>query len=213
MKTKFELLCLLLLCVLQAGCFAPQSGVADFQRLWAFEGEPEKGDLVLTFFRVDLGDAIMIEFPSGKTLLVDTGLGTRVGHILNYCQARSIKSLDGLMGTHPHMDHIGAVEEILEALPTAKYLHNGLTNEAGFFVDAMAAVWDRKIPQQILRRGDSLNDLAGPGVDVEVIYPDERGISLRNDLNCASIVLRIEHGKIRILLTGDCEHLEEKRLH
>ena len=65
---------------------------------------------------------------------------------------------------------------------------------------------------RILRRGDNLDELAGAGVDIAVLYPDERAIVRRSDRNAGSIVLRVAHGDVAFLLTGDAEKDEEKHL-
>jgi len=44
------------------------------------------------------------------------------------------------------------------------------------------------------------------------LYPDEAALTMSSDPNCGSIVLRVSHGDVVFLLTGDAENREESRL-
>ena len=194
------------------GCAGPTTTTDDFEALWKLGGEPKPNDLVLTFFQVHLGDAILIETPAGKRVLIDTGFGGRIDDILNYLRFRKIDQLDGLIITHPHMDHHGATDQIFKAVKIKQFVYNGQHNESQAFIDSMNVVWDAKTPRTIPHRGDDLSPLFGQGIEARVLYPDERAISLRNDLNATSLVILLQHEQVRALLTGDAEAPEEQRL-
>jgi beta-lactamase superfamily II metal-dependent hydrolase len=194
------------------GCAARHpGGVDDFRRLLA-AGEPAPRDLVLTFFEVGIGDAILVEFPSGRTLLVDAGIGWRADHILNYLAARGIEGLDGLLLTHPHLDHYGGMERIVQAVPVGTFYHNGARSGSHRLERLDEALALHGVARRVVRRGDRMDDLAGEGATIEVLYPDAEAMAGGGGHNRGSIVLRIVHGSRRFLLTGDAERNEEKRL-
>ncbi len=198
---------------LLTGCAGPHPRrVSDFQNFLIARGRVPAGALVATFFEVGLGDAILLEFPSGKCLLVDAGVGWNTCSILNYLKARGITQLDGLLLTHPHRDHYGGMKEIIEAVPVHKFFYNGVDTGGGPYTELVEALKSKGIDRTVLRRGDDLSGIFGPGVRIEVLYPDEKGLTLRSDPNAGSIVLRIKHGSITFLLTGDAENTEEARL-
>ncbi|MBX3466096.1 MAG: MBL fold metallo-hydrolase [Planctomycetes bacterium] len=204
--------CLLLLAP-SVGCTGVQRlGAREFHALLHDGGSPGPGDLVATFFATTLGDAILLELPSGATLLVDAGVGWQVGSILRYLEARGIGRLDGLLLTHPHMDHYGGMRALVEAVPVGAFYCNGVSAGTSAYAALEAALAGRGVPTRALRRGDRLDDLTGPGATIEVLYPDEPALSLRDDLNCGSVVLRVTHGRQRLLLMGDAEAEEEERL-
>jgi competence protein ComEC len=196
-----------------AGCASGHPAtVADFRDFLLVRAPVAEPVLVATFFETGLGDAILLEFPSGSCLLIDAGVGWYSRFILNYLAARRIEKLDGLLLTHPHRDHYGGMKEVIEAIPVHRFFHNGVAPSREDFAELREAVRSRSIPETVLRRGDELTGLSGLETRVEVLYPDEKALTLRSDLNGGSIVLRVTHGGVVFLLMGDAEDLEESRL-
>jgi competence protein ComEC len=211
-----RLLPILVLLIAASGCpgYHPL-GVDDFKSLCSKGGEPPPKALVLTFFETGLGDSVLVEFPSGRTLLVDAGIGWFSPAILNYLESRGARQLDGLLLTHPHMDHFGGMKAIVDSIPVSRFYWNGARDTSSGFEALEQALSARNVPRTVLRRGDNLDGLAGEGVSIEVLYPDEQaftGHSASFDANRGSIVLRITHGSSVFLLMGDAEHDEDKRL-
>lgn len=109
------------------GCAARHPADLDsFRRLLEAGGEPPAETLIVTFFEVGVGDAILVEFPGGQTLLVDAGVGWYVDSILTYLEARGIERLDGLLLTHPHYDHYGGMPRVAETVPVEVFYSNGV---------------------------------------------------------------------------------------
>lgn len=78
-------------------------------------------ELALHFIDVGQGDAALIEFPDGKTLLIDGG-GEESDALLRYLRALKIDTLDYLLLTHPDSDHCGGLSDVLE-LFGAKHIY------------------------------------------------------------------------------------------
>ena len=76
----------------------------------------EEGTLRLHFLDVGQGDCSIIEFPDGKTMLVDGGDGAErtATTILRYLNALKIKKIDYLLLTHADSDHCGGLDTIVE---------------------------------------------------------------------------------------------------
>lgn len=201
---------LLFLCI--GCCSRNPASLQDFKDFLAVNGAPASHELGLTFFEVGLGDAILLEFPNRKTLLVDAGVGWHVDHIVNYLNARGIKHVDAMLLTHPHYDHYGGMDEFLKQVEVKQFLYNGVHNPAGKYQAVLGMLDERKLPRRVLRRGDNLPGLSGQDVDIEVLYPDDEALAMRSDQNGRTIVLRVTHGDVVMLLMGDAEKLEEKRL-
>ena len=196
-----------------AGCASSRISYPDeFREFLRVRGPVPENALLVTFFEVGLGDAVLLEFPSGKRLLVDAGIGWYVQSILNYFRARTINELDGLLLTHPHRDHFGGMKEIVEALPVRRFFYNGVDPGNKEYSGLLETLHSKRIPLTVLRRGDELTDFEGPETRVEVLYPDEKALTLRSDFNGGSIVLRVTYGHTTFLLTGDAENPEEARL-
>jgi len=207
------------LCLLVAagsiGCSSAPS-VGDVRGFLAKARTPTEGSLVVTFFPTGIGDAILVEFPNGSTMLVDAGVGWKAHQITRYVAARQIEKIDVAVVTHPHLDHFGGIEKVLEDVRVDRLFDNGIITKSFRLDDMDAAVDALAIPRSALTRGDVLTDLFGGEVHVDTLLPDEeRRDAARKPLgdeNRGSIVLRLVHGSHRILLTGDAEHGEEDKL-
>jgi hypothetical protein len=73
----------------------------------------------LTIHHIDVGqgDATLIRVPNGKTVLIDAGnTGKGRSAIVPYLNALGVTSLDYLIVSHYHADHIGGVDEVIDAL-------------------------------------------------------------------------------------------------
>ncbi|MEM7231552.1 MAG: MBL fold metallo-hydrolase [Planctomycetota bacterium] len=203
----------LLIFGLLSGCAARHPAtVADFRELLVTRGPTTDSSLVATFFEVGLGDAILLEFPSGKSLLIDSGIGLYSQFILNYLEARGIEELDGLLLTHPHQDHYGGMKDLVESIPIGRFFHNGAVSSAGAYSRLQEAIASKGIPDTVLRRGDALPDFGDASTRIDVLYPDPDAFEVRGNANCGSIVLRVTHEDVVFLFTGDTENKEEARL-
>lgn len=201
------LLPLLLLLAHAAGCAALHDlEEEDFVRLRA-RSAARAGELVATFFPCELGDALLLELPGGRTLLVDAGVGWEVEQLLAYLRARGIARLDAMLLTHPHLDHYGGMDEVLAQVEVGEFLHNGVRSDAGAYAALEEALAARGVASRVVRRGDRLD--LDPDVTIDVLYPDPGAFERRSDHNAGSLVLRVTHGATRLLLMGDAEHEAE----
>jgi competence protein ComEC len=215
------------LLVLLAGCgLSTRTAPDDLLRIAS--GDADRipgGNLSITFFETGIGDAFLLELPSGKTLLVDAGIGWHAGQILDYLRARGIARLDGLLLTHAHIDHYGGMERIVRELPVGVFYSSGVPGSGGYH-RLWKALEERGVAVRVLRRGDCLEELCRPAVpggglvtaagspalSLETLYPDSRAVEAGGGLNRTSLALRLTHGSLRFLLLGDCEWPEESRL-
>ena len=82
------------------------------------EPEPEPAtltDLVVKFVDVGQGDASIIEFPDGKTMLIDTPRG-KADTVMATLRADGRPTIDWLVATHPDADHIGGLDSVISSM-------------------------------------------------------------------------------------------------
>jgi competence protein ComEC len=151
---------------------------------------------------VGQGDAILVQH-GRSAVLVDTG--SAGSGVVGELRRLGVSRLDVLVGTHAQEDHIGAMPEVLAALPVGLVLdgRDGVRTDGDALIDAAIAARGarRIVPDagQVLR--------AGP-VELRVLSPSHRpdGPSVTGeDPNDRSIVLDVRAQGIRALLTGDAE--------
>ena len=171
--------------------------------------------LKITFFDVGQGDAILLQFPGAKTMLVDTGpaddfqdAGKWV--IEPYLQREGISKIDALVITHPHRDHYGGAAHLLRHCRVEKLYdsgYHGRPEEPLKYFDVADSLGLHRAP---LRCGDILLDFA-PAL-IFVLNPDSTVNQHVHNANDASVVLKVVFGGTQVLLTGDAEQPVEKAL-
>lgn len=168
------------------------------------------GNLIVTFLDVGQGDSISVRLPSGKMVLVDAprGFGKRnTGSVvLAELQREGYLSLDSVIVTHSDTDHSGGLEQVLGALPTAKFLFNKRFEASPIVVALSGAVRGRGGKPVPVSKRMYWDD--GPA-RVEVI-PLGGWCRERCKENDQSLVTRIRFAGCTVLLTGDIEHGSER---
>jgi competence protein ComEC len=164
---------------------------------------------------VGQGDATLLQFPNGNSLLVDAGgrpgsfdIGGRV--VTPAVWALGVRTLSWLAITHPDLDHIGgsvtvaedlAPREIWEGVPVPRDPDVGRLRQAA---DARGIAWRRVLAGARL-------DIGGR-VSIEAVHPPEPEWERQRSRNEDSMVLRIRYGVVDALLTGDAGQEFEGRL-
>ncbi len=155
------------------------------------------------------GDSILIRTPANKTILIDAGDGDV--NVPKLLEGLGVTGLDLVIGTHPHADHIGGMDDVLDALPVKNYLDNGLPHTTKTYDGVMERIEAKEITYKSGLLGMKFN--LDDGAVLEVLFPD--GVKLkdtRSDLNSNSVVTRLTHGDSCFLFTGDAEEPTERAL-
>ena len=174
-------------------------GVSLWQRA------PEQ--LQCTFLAVGHGAAVVVQFPSGKTLLYDAGgLGDpqRATEIISGALwSRGLRHIDAVVLSHPDLDHYNALPGLMERFTVGViYVPPMMFSNPSYTLDVLKqAIQQRAIPVRELRAGQSL--AVGGHSRLYVLHPPQDGPTAPDNAN--SIVLSVEHCGHRLLLTGDLE--------
>ena len=175
--------------------------------------------LTVTFFDVGQGDAALVQFPNGKTMLVDAGDCTDYvdcGHdvILPYLQRFGIRRINTLLLTHPHADHIGGAVSLMQDMKIGRLVKTGIQSDDPFDgkIDSLCLV--ESVPVRYVEAGDTL--LIDPQVLLLILHPTKsfikRASTSSAETNNCSIVLKCIFHDHSLLLTGDAEAPAEKAM-
>lgn len=168
----------------------------------------------LTVFFIDpsygnlSGDAILVRTPHGHSYLIDGGdyrsyWSCGEDRILPLLDSLGIDSLDGMVATHPHSDHIGGLSDVLEEMPVGKVWDCGWTGEVSSTYEYfLNAVMESDAEYIVGYRGMTLD--WDSDMTVEILHPDAYpGPPVQE--NNASIVIRMCYEEVEFLFTGDLE--------
>jgi len=72
------------------------------------------------------GDSILIISPTGKSVLIDAGDAGKGKAVLDALKQSKVERLDYFIATHPHPDHIGGADEVLNAIKVGAVIDNGV---------------------------------------------------------------------------------------
>ncbi len=178
-------------------------------------------DLEVVFLDVGKGNAALISFPGGKTMLIDGGgfpgnnfdVGKMV--IAPYLWRRKIHTIDTLVLSHPQADHMNGLPFIADAFHSSEFWHNGDRVENPTYNELMDTIKENGIT---LKQPAQLQEkIRINGADIEVLYPEPRNnmstVAMEGEeLNNRSMVLRISYAGTSILFPGDLEEIGEKGL-
>jgi beta-lactamase superfamily II metal-dependent hydrolase len=156
---------------------------------------------------IDLGQADGILLQSGENaVLIDGGEYKTRDSLVNYLRGAGITSLDYVVATHPHSDHIGGLAAVIRQFDVKNILMPDATNNTATFDSLLAAIEDKGLSVTVPSVGDKIT--AGI-IELTVLAPAGKDFK---DLNNASIVLRMAHGDIAFLFTGDAETPSETEM-
>ena len=167
-------------------------------------------DLQVHFLDIGQGDASLIQTPDGKNILIDGGPGENIIMPLAQILPWHEKTIDLMILTHPHDDHVAGLIPILQRYRVNQILYTGVTHTAPAYLEWLEIIHDKKIPLTIIDRPQKIN--LGEKCVLEIIYPfmDLSGQSVVN-LNNSSIVARLVYLDNSFLFMGDAEiEIEEE---
>lgn len=159
------------------------------------------------FLDVGQGDAIFLQLPDGRVMLVDAGPNEAGTRVISYLRKQGVKKIDFLIGTHPHADHIGGMDAVIRAFEIGKVYMPRVTTGTKTFEDVLLALKEKGLKIKEARGGVSILD--GEEFAAGFIAPCGSGYE---DLNNWSSVLRVRYGDVVLLLTGDAEMESEQEM-
>ena len=182
---------------------------------WLVMGYASKGglDMRITFLDVGQGDSTLIEFPNGRTLLVDGGVrhgSFDVGRlaVAPYLWDHWIRRIDYVVLSHAQADHIGGLPFILQGFEIGEIWMNGADRGTPLLEEVVRIGRKNNIPIKIANL--EMKPLSIGHSKLGVLHPGSRLDHLRS--NDRSVVISVEYGRHRFLLTGDIEETAEQEI-
>ena len=181
------------------------SGRLDFLFGGSSSAEPVEGIVEFHFIDVGQGDAALIRTEEGN-VLIDAGTNASEDELLAYLRKEGITEIAFAVFTHPHEDHIGGADAILEYCIIEKIIMPNVADDHDSYDEMMTAIRAEGAeviyaqPETVYTLGDLVMTVLGP---VSSGY---------KDMNNDSVVLRVDFGESSVIYTGDAEDVSEKEM-
>lgn len=162
-------------------------------------------DVLVHFIDVGQGDSVLAQLPGGETMLIDAGENSY--DVVEYISTLGIDTLDYVIATHPHSDHIGGMTDVINTFEIKKFFMPNASNNTASFENMLDALIDRDVNAKYIKSGDIICNK--DGLKIEVLSPGRNDF---DDLNDMSAVIKLTYKNKSFLFTGDAEKNAEKQI-
>jgi len=175
------------------------------------EAVPAEAGEGLTVHVLDMGqaDSILICGPE-RNVLIDAGENGQGAQVLRYLEEQGVKKLDLVIGTHPHSDHIGGMDTVIEGFAVGQVVLPEIPDEilptTTTYTDLLRAIADKGL--RITAAEPGLRFELGDGAVLTILGP----VAEFSDLNNMSVVSKLTYGNTSFLFTGDVSEKGEAAL-
>lgn len=162
-------------------------------------------NLEIYFFDVGQADSVLIK-SNDDTVLIDAGNRNDGENLVNYIKNDlKINDIDIVIGTHPHEDHIGGMNYIIDSFDVGKIYLPDVISNAKFFEKLLDSIESKDYKISVPKIGEEikLNNLV-----FNVLSVDDND----KNINDCSIVLKLNYLDTKYLFMGDASKSVEKKL-
>lgn len=200
---KIRIILLIILCLLVVGCANPFVESNEDTSVSTFSGDT----LRVNYIDVGQGDSIFIQLPNNETMLIDAGEAYEVDSVINYLNNLGITKIDYVVGTHPHTDHIGGLEEVINTFDVGSIYMPKATSTSKTYEDLLTTISNKGLKVKTAKSGVVVLD--EDNLKLEFIAPNSDSYS---NLNNYSAVLKLTYLDNTFLFMGDAETLSEDEI-
>lgn len=161
--------------------------------------------LEVHYIDVGQGDAILIK-QGESNMLIDAGENHKGPEVVTYLKQQNITTLEYVIGTHPHSDHIGGLDDVIHAFDVKRVIMPNKSHTTKTFEDVLNAIQSKNLKITKPTVGD-VYDLGN--AKFTIIGPNNSSYSNLNDY---SVAIRVEYGNNSFMFTGDAEKISEQEM-
>lgn len=164
------------------------------------------GNLTVDFIDVGQADSILIT-NNNESMLIDAGNNEDGEDVVKYLENKGIKKLNYVVGTHPHEDHIGGLDDVINSdIQIENILMPKITTTTKTFEDVLDAIENKGLTVEAPSKGYEFKiGEANCKVMTDSIID-------KDNLNISSIVIRLTFENNSFLFMGDSEEENEKTI-
>lgn len=174
------------------------------------------GKLHLIICDVGQGDAIFIQTPTQAQILIDGGPDKKVLECLSRHMPFWDRSLDAVILTHPHADHITGLVDVIERYKVNAFYTEKVDADTQIYKLFMSKLAEKGLSAKDLQTSKNFSDKSG--VRLITLWPSAETIQQTDqtnanlDLNGLSVISLIKYANFSALLTGDAGVVVEDQI-
>ena len=162
--------------------------------------------LTVSFLDVRQADCTVIQYGS-STMIIDAGGNAGAASLVAKLQIMDISKFDVVIGTHPHEDHIGGLDAVINNFDVGTIYMPKISNDTKTFEDVLLAIQNKGLT--VITPIPGTNFTLGGDVQCTILAPNSQSYS---ELNSYSIVLKVTFNGQSFLFTGDAEVDSEQEM-
>lgn len=166
-----------------------------------------KGEMKVHFIDVGQGDATLIQTPNNKTILIDAGDRDKGTSVVEYIKTQSIYTIDVLIATHPHADHIGGIPHVINSFNIGEVYMPKVPHTTKTYEDLLLAIQNKGLKIKTAKAGVTLD--IDSSIEAVMMAPNSEKYESLNDY---STVLKVVYEDSSFIITGDAEESSEKEM-
>jgi len=162
--------------------------------------------LQIHFFDVGQADSTLL-ISNNQTMLIDAGNNEDGELVVNNIKKLGIQKLDYVIGTHPHEDHIGGLDDVILNFDIGTIYMPKIQTNTKTFEDVLDVVESKNLKITTPKQGDIFNI---GDAKCEIMLAGKDSKEEQENLNLSSIVIRTTYKEQSYLFMGDSEQENEK---
>lgn len=163
-------------------------------------------ETLIHYIDVGQGDAILIQ-NKDFNILIDGGPNTSSKFLISYLNSLHIKKLNYIIATHPHEDHIGSLDDIINNFNVNTFIGPKITTPDSDFKSMIEALKNKNLNITTYNQNSVIN--LSPNNSLSFLWT---GSTLDDNINNYSMVVKYNYKDISFLFTGDIEKEIESKL-
>lgn len=162
--------------------------------------------LEVDFIDVGQADSILVS-NKNESMLIDAGNNENGKDVVDFVKSKGITKINYLVGTHPHADHIGGLDDVINSdLEIENVYMPKIQTNTKTFEDVLDALNNKNLKVTAPKRGDNFKI---GDANCEIMTDS---ILDKENLNLSSITIKLQFGDNSFLFMGDAETENEKTI-
>lgn len=157
--------------------------------------------LHVAFLDIGQGDAIWIQAPNGRELLIDSGPDQSVLESIGKEKSFFDNTIDMVLATHSDKDHIGGFPYIFDRYQIPLVIESEISSPTIIDKTFTQRIISESSNRLLVRTGERIVLDPRYGIVVDILFPDQNTTGW--ETNEASVIIKITYGSTSFLLTGD----------